>query len=75
MTGEWFHNGEAMQTAPVEDRGFQYGDGLFETVAIRHGKPISCKGEDGKWSVAMCLATQRSIETGRTVTMKEIVAG
>lgn len=39
MTGEWFHNGEAVQTASIDDRAFQYGDGLFETVAIRHGKP------------------------------------
>ena len=39
MTGEWFHNGEAVRTASIDDRAFQYGDGLFETVAIRHGEP------------------------------------
>lgn len=41
-------------------------------AALRDGKPIPCSGEDGKWSVAMCLATQRSIETGRPVALSEI---
>lgn len=40
--------------------------------AVRHDKPVSCNGEDGKWSVVMCLATQRSIETGLPVAMNEI---
>ncbi len=36
---EWFHNGERETTVAIDDRGFQYGDGLFETIAIRHGAP------------------------------------
>ena len=36
---EWFHNGEQVVAVPIDDRAFQYGDGLFETVAIRHGEP------------------------------------
>lgn len=32
-------NGEPEECIPVLDRGLQYGDGLFETIAIRHGKP------------------------------------
>ena len=40
--------------------------------AIRGGRPPACTGDDGKWAVAMCLATQRSIETGRPVPMSEI---
>ena len=39
MTSEWFHNGEAVRSAAIDDRAFQYGDGLFETIAIRHGEP------------------------------------
>ena len=35
--------------------------------AIRDGEPLSCAGEDGRWSVAMCLAAQESVESGRTV--------
>ncbi len=36
---EWFHDGARQSTVAIEDRGFQYGDGLFETIAIRRGKP------------------------------------
>jgi len=35
----WFCNGEAVDEVPIGDRAFQYGDGLFETVAIRDGQP------------------------------------
>ncbi len=32
-------NGELSDRVLAADRGFQYGDGLFETLAILHGKP------------------------------------
>ena len=32
-------NGEISQHVPVSDRGFQYGDGVFETLAVRSGVP------------------------------------
>jgi len=35
----WFHNGEAASLVSIDDRAFQYGDGLFETIAIRDGEP------------------------------------
>ena len=35
----WYHNGKPVATAGIDDRAFQYGDGLFETVAIRSGEP------------------------------------
>ena len=36
---KWFSfNREIVQIAP-SDRGLQYGDGLFETVAVRNGEP------------------------------------
>lgn len=41
-------------------------------AALRGGRPPACSGEDGKWSVAMCLATQQSVETGRPVAMSEV---
>jgi branched-subunit amino acid aminotransferase/4-amino-4-deoxychorismate lyase len=31
-------NGQPSTTLPVLDRGLQYGDGLFETIAIRQGR-------------------------------------
>ena len=36
---EWFFDGTEIGAFPIDDRGAQYGDGLFETVAIRQGKP------------------------------------
>jgi myo-inositol 2-dehydrogenase/D-chiro-inositol 1-dehydrogenase len=42
-------------------------------AAVRDGRPTSCTGNDGKWAVAMCLATQQSVKTGRPVLMSEIL--
>ncbi len=39
MTVGWFEIDGAIKTVPVDDRGLQYGDGLFETIAIRQGRP------------------------------------
>ena len=33
----WLINGQSVGEVAVTDRGLQYGDGLFETVAIRNG--------------------------------------
>ncbi len=35
----WFHDGEPANVVSIDDRAFQYGDGLFETIAIRNGEP------------------------------------
>ena len=32
-------DGKGVEYVSISDRGFQYGDGLFETVAIRNGEP------------------------------------
>jgi myo-inositol 2-dehydrogenase/D-chiro-inositol 1-dehydrogenase len=42
-------------------------------AAVRDGRPSPCTGEDGKWSVAICLATQTSVKASRRVAMKEIL--
>ena len=36
---EWFRDGGPCAAVAADDRAFQYGDGLFETVAIRDGAP------------------------------------
>ncbi len=36
---EWYSAGERVETLSIDDRATQYGDGLFETIAIRQGKP------------------------------------
>ncbi len=33
-------NGEPQEQISFRDRGFQYGDGLFETLAVTKGKPV-----------------------------------
>ncbi|MFM2288299.1 MAG: hypothetical protein RL684_1442 [Pseudomonadota bacterium] len=35
----WLVNGEPLAGLRVDDRGFLYGDGLFETLAVRGGRP------------------------------------
>ncbi len=35
----WTINGKPAASLPVDDRAVQYGDGLFETIAVRHGEP------------------------------------
>ncbi len=36
---EWFEHGSRVESIPVDDRGLQYGDGIFETIAIRDARP------------------------------------
>ena len=33
-------NGECKEHIEISDRGFQYGDGLFETIAVINGQPV-----------------------------------
>ena len=35
----WLVNGELASVVPASDRGLAYGAGLFETVALRQGRP------------------------------------
>jgi len=38
MISTWFNNGAVTQSIAINDRGLQYGDGLFETIAVRDGE-------------------------------------
>ena len=40
--------------------------------AIREGTPVPCTGEDGLWSVAMCLKAAESIESGQPVRLSRV---
>jgi len=33
-------NGQYCETISTDDRGFNYGDGVFETISVRNGKPL-----------------------------------
>ncbi len=35
----WFDIDGPVDSVAIDDRGLNYGDGLFETIAIRHGEP------------------------------------
>ena len=35
----WIQNGGPVDTIAISDRGLLYGDGVFETIAIRRGEP------------------------------------
>ncbi|MCA9094145.1 MAG: Gfo/Idh/MocA family oxidoreductase [Planctomycetaceae bacterium] len=40
--------------------------------AVRDGEPLRTSGEDGMWSVAMCVAAAQSVNTGKPVLMCEV---
>ena len=39
--------------------------------AVRDGTSVACTGEDGRWSVAMCLQARASLAAGRPVPFAE----
>ena len=42
--------------------------------AVREGAPPAATGTDGRWSVALCLAAQESVETGQVVPLAGFTA-
>jgi myo-inositol 2-dehydrogenase/D-chiro-inositol 1-dehydrogenase len=38
-------------------------------AAVRDGVALPCSGEDGRWSVAMCLRAQESVNAGQPVSL------
>jgi myo-inositol 2-dehydrogenase/D-chiro-inositol 1-dehydrogenase len=38
--------------------------------AVRDGQPIEASGQDGLWSVALCEAAQKSIDTGEVISVE-----
>lgn len=37
--GDWYQHGIRIDNVPVDDRALQYGDGVFETIAVRDASP------------------------------------
>lgn len=37
--GDWYQHGIRIDSVPVDDRAAQYGDGVFETIAVRDASP------------------------------------
>jgi myo-inositol 2-dehydrogenase/D-chiro-inositol 1-dehydrogenase len=66
-------DGEEVVDVPIEKitgEVFELEDEIAMLVAaIRDGRPLTCTAEDGRQAVAMCLAAQRSVETGQRVSV------
>jgi myo-inositol 2-dehydrogenase / D-chiro-inositol 1-dehydrogenase len=69
-------DGERVVDVPIDKitgEIFELEDQIAMLVkAIRNGRPLSCTADDGRWSVAMCLAAQRSVETGKPVAITDV---
>lgn len=69
-------DGEEVQEIALERSAgelFELEDQIAMLVkAIRTGGEIACPGEDGMWSVGMCLAAQKSVDEDRPVKMDEV---
>lgn len=70
-------DGEEVRQVEIERSAgelFELEDQVAMLVdAIRNDGPIACRGEDGLWSVAMCLAAQKSVDEKRPVDLDEVM--
>jgi myo-inositol 2-dehydrogenase/D-chiro-inositol 1-dehydrogenase len=73
-----YHDGETVEEIPltkITGEVFELEDEIALMVAaVRDGQPLAATGEDGKWSVALCLAAQRSVDTGAVVDLKAFIS-
>jgi myo-inositol 2-dehydrogenase / D-chiro-inositol 1-dehydrogenase len=69
-------DGETVENVKIDKitgEVFELEDQMAMLVrAIRRNEPLSCTAADGRWSVAMCLAAQQSVDTGRPIKIAEI---
>ncbi len=70
-------DGQHVTTVPIEKPTgelFELEDQIARLVqARREGVPLHCTAEDGRWSVAMCLAAEASVRSGTTVKMSDFL--
>jgi myo-inositol 2-dehydrogenase/D-chiro-inositol 1-dehydrogenase len=70
-----FDGGDAREI-PIEKitgEVFELEDEIALVAAAVRGEGALCAdGEDGRWSVAMCLAAERAVKLGRAVEMSEV---
>ena len=68
--------GEQVHQMPLPDPGDELHELQQEMAimvrAVRDGGPVVATGLDGAWSVALCQAAGRSIETGEVVSLEEL---
>ena len=65
------HDGETVRDIPIAKKTgevFELVDEITAVAgAIQSGRPLPATGEDGRWSVAMCLKAQESVDAGTVV--------
>jgi myo-inositol 2-dehydrogenase/D-chiro-inositol 1-dehydrogenase len=68
-----YHDGTTVTEIPLArptGEVYELEDEIAMMVAaIQEGRPVAATGNDGKWSVALCLAAQQSVDTGRVVAL------
>ena len=68
-------DGQEVTTVPIEKPTgelFELEDQIARMVdAFRNGVPLHCTAEDGRWSVAMCLAAEDSVKSAQVVNLSE----
>ena len=64
-------SGDQLSDVPIEKKSGEVYELVDEIAAVaravRDGTPPACSGEDGRYSVAMCLKAQQSLEAGRPI--------
>jgi myo-inositol 2-dehydrogenase/D-chiro-inositol 1-dehydrogenase len=70
-------DGNEVQDVPITKTSgevFELREQIAHIVrAVRDGRPPLVQGEDGLWSVAMCLAAQKSTRTGQPISMRSVL--
>jgi myo-inositol 2-dehydrogenase/D-chiro-inositol 1-dehydrogenase len=68
-------DGQEVTTVDIEKPTgelFELEDQIARMVdAVRNGVPLHCTAEDGRWSVAMCLAAEAAVKSGGVVQMAD----
>ncbi len=71
--GEQMHE---IKIGKITGEVFELEDQVAMLVrAVRDGGELSCGAEDGRWSVAMCLAAQQSVDCGQPVVIRDVLPG
>jgi len=68
---KYFDGEKVQEVALAKTTGevYELEEEIANLTAAARGEPLRCAtGEDGRWSVAMCLKAQESVETGKVVT-------
>jgi myo-inositol 2-dehydrogenase/D-chiro-inositol 1-dehydrogenase len=67
------HDGREVRDIPIARTPGEFyeleDEAAMMVRAVRDGGPVAAAGEDGRAAVALCLAAQRSAETGAAVTL------